>query len=273
MPELPEVETVCRGLAMSLPGERVSKVMLHAAGLRVPFTAGLVQMLTGRRFSAVTRRAKYILLHLDNSDILLAHLGMSGKILVHENAPPALAKHDHVVVECASGKVVIFNDPRRFGVLLYVRHHEIAHHPMLVALGPEPLEKPFSAEYLRRRMQGKKTPIKPFLMDQSLVVGVGNIYASEALFLAGIMPDRPAASAQTDAALLVRSIRKVLNAAIVSGGSTLRDYVRSSGDVGYFQHQFNVYGREGKPCTRCDGTIKRSVQAGRSSFYCAGCQS
>lgn len=272
MPELPEVETVCRGLELSLAGDRVTRVMLRRKGLRTEFPKDFEEKVTGSVWKQVTRRAKYIVVELDNGHTILAHLGMSGRMIVHHAAPNRFETHDHAVFYFASGKMLMFNDARRFGVLTLVPTQQLNQHPLLRNLGVEPLEKEFSAAYLKTMLAARSAPIKTALMDQRVVVGVGNIYAAEALFLAGISPLSPARNSAPHAAAIIRAVQKVLKAAIASGGSTLRDYVRSSGEAGYFQHTFNVYGREGKPCVTCRTPIIRITQSGRSTFYCGKCQ-
>jgi formamidopyrimidine-DNA glycosylase len=197
---------------------------------------------------------------------------MSGRFSVLENPPIRFAKHDHVVLHLSDGRAVIYNDARRFGVMVLVPKGELETHPLLAALGPEPLETEFSSAYLKKVLTARGAPIKPVLMEQGVVVGVGNIYASEALFLAGIHPARPAADVADKAALIVRCIRKVLGDAIASGGSSLRDFVQVTGDTGYFQHHFNVYDRAGEPCFACQTPIASLRQSGRSTYFCPRCQ-
>lgn len=272
MPELPEVETVCRGLAASIEGLRVEEVTLRRDGLRTPFPKNFKGLVEGRRIARIGRRAKYILMELEDDGVMLAHLGMSGRMVVHHATPNRYDTHDHAVFHFDDGKTLVFNDARRFGILDYAKKHTLAKHPLFAHLGPEPLEKEFFPAYLKQALSTRKSPVKTAIMDQELVVGVGNIYASEALFDCGISPLAPAHKAAGKVAPLVASIQKTLQAAIVSGGSTLRDYVRSSGDEGYFQHEFKVYGREGEPCFTCATPITRITQAGRSTFYCKTCQ-
>ena len=272
MPELPEVETVCRGLQLALAGARIELVMLRRGDLRTPFADDFMQNLTGRRIESVQRRAKYLLFTLSGGATLIAHLGMSGRFSVEKKLPKSFKTHDHVVWILEDGRGVIYNDPRRFGLMEIAKTKSLSEHPLLAHLGPEPFSKDFSASYLKAALLKRKGPIKPVLMDQSLVVGVGNIYASEALFLAGIHPETPAFKAAPKAALIVKSIRKVLEAAIASGGSSLRDFLHVSGEAGYFQHQFNVYERGSEPCFACQTPLLAIRQAGRSSFYCPSCQ-
>ena len=276
MPELPEVETVARGLAMRLEGRVLTRVEQRRANLRMPFPERLVERLTGRRVISIRRRAKYILITLDDDGVVIAHLGMSGRMVIGtlpEVSPPG--PHDHFIMETDDGAQVRFNDARRFGLLVMSHAAEIERHPLLAGIGPEPLGNAFSAPILSERLAGRMTPIKAALLDQAVVAGLGNIYVSEALFWAGINPKRNAATvAGKPTEKLVPAIRQVLTEAIAAGGSTLRDYVQSSGELGYFQKQFAVYGRAGEACPGCTcdlaktGGIQRIVQAGRSSFYC-----
>ncbi|NBO18412.1 MAG: bifunctional DNA-formamidopyrimidine glycosylase/DNA-(apurinic or apyrimidinic site) lyase [Proteobacteria bacterium] len=271
MPELPEVETVRTGLARALEGATIAQVTLRRADLRQPFPPHLAAALRGSTISRVSRRAKYLLFSFDSDDVLIAHLGMTGRFSVQQGKPK-LATHDHVVMGLTDGRSVIYNDARRFGVMTLAKADVLAQHPLLAVLGPEPLDKGFSAAYLKKALLARKTPVKVALMDQALVVGVGNIYASEALFLAGVDPRKPAHEAAPKAAELVAAIRQVLQAAIASGGSSLRDFLQVSGDSGYFQHQFNVYGRQGQPCVSCGRPLEITRQAGRSTFFCGSCQ-
>ncbi len=278
MPELPEVETVCRGLSATLAGQVLRRVDQNRPDLRFPLPERMAERLTGRRIERIDRRAKYILVHLDDGQVLMIHLGMSGRMMV---SPPERANgyvpqaHDHVVFHAADGAVVAFNDARRFGMMDLVPADELEEHPLLAGLGPEPLGNGFNAPYLSARLAGRRTPIKSALLDQRVVAGLGNIYVCEALYLAGISPKRLAASvAGRRAERLVPAIREVLTAAIAAGGSSLRDYVQTDGELGYFQHAWKVYGREGEPCGDCEcdvgetGGVRRLVQAGRSTFYC-----
>lgn len=275
MPELPEVETVCRGLSARLVGRRLVRVEQRRPGLRLPFPEDMPARLTGRRVVAIGRRAKYILIHLDDGGVAILHLGMSGRLIIAEapGAPPG--RHDHVVLTTDDGAVVVFNDARRFGLMTLALEAELAAHPLLVGLGPEPLSPGFMPKALSARLAGRGSPIKAALLDQTVVAGLGNIYVSESLFHAGISPLRPAASvAGAGAGRLVPAIRRVLKAAIAAGGSSLRDYVQTSGELGYFQHRFAVYDRAGQPCPGCccdvaeTGGIRRLTQANRSSYYC-----
>jgi formamidopyrimidine-DNA glycosylase len=274
MPELPEVETVCRGLALHMEGRRVAALALNRPDLRVPLPNGLRRVVEGKRIRRVARRAKYILIHFEGGGVLIAHLGMSGRMVVSPaGLPPAAAdKHDHVVFTLDDGAVIRFNDARRFGLIDYTTEAELTAHPLFAGLGPEPLGNAFSGPVLAAALKGKRTPIKAALLDQRVVAGLGNIYVSEALYWAGLSPRRIASTVQGERAeRLVTAIREVLNRAIAAGGSSLRDYVQASGELGYFQHEWAVYGRESESCPGCDcgGVIKRIVQAGRSTFYCA----
>jgi formamidopyrimidine-DNA glycosylase len=271
MPELPEVETVRRGLALKMNGRRIVRAELRRPDLRRPFPAALAAHLEGAQIGALGRRGKYILIELDADGLLLLHLGMSGRVTAsHEILPDA--RHDHVVLTLDDGTIIRFNDPRRFGLLDYVKRGEEAQHPLLSGLGPEPLEAEFNSSYLAGALAGKITPVKSALLDQRVVAGLGNIYVCEALFRSGISPRRLARSIGLGRAeRLVKGIRSVLTEAIAAGGSSLRDYVQADGELGYFQHSFAVYGREGERCPGCDcgGGVRRIVQSGRSTFFCA----
>lgn len=275
MPELPEVEIVCRGLEKALCGARITFAKAHRADLRTPLPSHLGSRLTGCKILNVTRRAKYILIALDNDQTLVLHLGMSGRILLsHEDAP--LQKHDHISLSFDNGLHARFNDPRRFGRCELVATKGLFEHKLLCALGIEPLGTTFTPEGLGVLLKGRKTAIKLALMDQRLVVGIGNIYACEALFKARINPECRAGDCSPDELKkLVAAIRKILNAAIAAGGSSLRNYVQTDGGAGSFQKQFSVYGREGERCPGCDCAfsktkgIHRIVQGGRSTFYCS----
>lgn len=284
MPELPEVETVRHGLARCLVGHRLAKVEQRRADLRFPLPPDFAKRLTGRRVEGIDRRAKYLEIKLDDGMVLLVHLGMSGRMVVaREDAKAKLGKfhrdtgqrdaHDHVVLHTDHGWVVTFNDPRRFGMMDLVSSNALHEHKLLKQLGDEPLDAAFDGKRLAALLKGKRTPIKAALLDQRLVVGIGNIYACEALFRAGVAPRRLAGTVQGERAeRLAKAIKDVLKEAIKAGGSTLRDYVQATGELGYFQHRFKVYDREGQPCPHCGQAIKRLVQGGRSTFYCAKCQ-
>lgn len=269
MPELPEVETTVRGLAQVLEGQRLARVRANRADLRRPFPPDLVQVLTGARVTALGRRAKYGLVHTDRGQTLVFHLGMSGRWRIDPERPD---KHDHLVLETESGHALALNDPRRFGSLDLVATDALAQWPPFAAMGPEPLGDGLTADYLKTALAGRKQAIKLLLLDQRIVAGLGNIYVCEALFRAGIDP-RKAGGKVSRAALerLVPAIRAVLEESIADGGSTLRDYARPDGELGYFATRFRVYGREGEPCP-CGGTVRRIVQGGRSTWYCPKCQ-
>ncbi|WP_207460352.1 bifunctional DNA-formamidopyrimidine glycosylase/DNA-(apurinic or apyrimidinic site) lyase [Azospirillum sp. SYSU D00513] len=275
MPELPEVETVCRGLAPHLEGRTLRRVEQRRPNLRFPFPPRFCERLTGRRVEAVRRRAKYILMHMDDGTVLIAHLGMSGRMVVSPGRPESFGAHDHVVLETEEGTVVTFNDARRFGLMDLTTEDALGEHPLLRSIGPEPLGNEFSGPVLAQRLAGKMTSIKAALLDQTVVAGLGNIYVSEALFLSRLSPTRIASTVSgAKADRLASAIRAVLARAIEAGGSTLRDHRQASGELGYFQHQFTVYDREGQPCPGCTcdmaktGGIRRIVQSGRSTFYC-----
>lgn len=274
MPELPEVETVRRGLAKALEGRRLARAEVRRPDLRYPLPPGLADRLTGRRVASVDRRAKYILAHLDDGMTVVAHLGMSGRFVISQ-VPGQADVHDHIVLTTDCGVTVTYSDPRRFGMIDLIPRRGLAEYPPLALLGPEPLSDSFSPGYLSARLSGRRTPIKAALLDQRIVAGLGNIYVCEALFHAGISPRRLAANTTgRRAARLVPAIKQVLLRAIAAGGSSLRDYVQADGELGYFQHDWAVYGREGERCPGCtceteaeDG-IRRIVQSGRSTYYC-----
>jgi formamidopyrimidine-DNA glycosylase len=274
MPELPEVETVRRGLAPVLVGHRIAHLAMHRPDLRRAMPRDLKKALTGRRVDALDRRAKYLLARLDDGKTLVVHLGMTGRWFVPPaDRPPNL--HDHVVIDLDDGTRVVFNDARRFGHIDLVRTPaDLAHYPPLAGLGPEPLEAAFDGPGLYAALARRRTSLKALLMDQRVVAGLGNIYVCEALFRARLDPaGHGSAITRKQANLLAASIKAVLAEAIESGGSTLRDYVNAAGAAGYFQHKFDVYDREGKPCVNDPShTIARVTQGGRSTFYCPRCQ-
>ena len=291
MPELPEVETVRRGLAPVMLGARIDKVVLRRADIRFPFPASFERRLTGRRIVDMSRRAKYLLFRLDSDETLIAHLGMSGSFRIEKTAvstPGSFLherskdpKHDHVVMVLDNGYVVTYNDPRRFGFMDLAASGALANHPRLSGLGAEPLAPEFDAPFLAKLFAGARTSLKAGLLDQKRVAGLGNIYVCEALFRARLAPSRPASiladgrGAPTRAAgAIAEAIRNVLEEAIEAGGSTLRDHRQANGEFGYFQHVFKVYDREGLRCVRerCRGIIARTVHSGRSTFYCGSCQ-
>jgi formamidopyrimidine-DNA glycosylase len=272
MPELPEVETIRRGLARAMEGGRITEVCVLRRDLRQPIPAGLEEAVRGRRILEVARRAKYLLLHLQGGSTLLLHLGMSGRVLVRPHGAEPLRKHDHFLIKMDHGMELVFHDPRRFGLMLLIPTAQLSHHPLLRHLAPEPFSEECTEEYLAAALRRRKGAIKPALMDAKLLVGVGNIYASEALFRARIHPETPASSCTARAAALLAAVQSVLKEAIAAGGSTLRDYTAASGEMGYFQHRFAVYGRAGMPCPSCGTAIIRRVQSGRSGFFCPRCQ-
>jgi formamidopyrimidine-DNA glycosylase len=291
MPELPEVETVRRGLAPALVGARFESVETRRADLRVPFPERFAERLTGRAIEALTRRAKYLLAALDGGETLVMHLGMSGSFRVergeatlvrHFHAErPNHAAHDHVVFTLDSGSRVIYNDPRRFGSMILAPTPGLAEHPLFRDLGVEPLSDAFDAAGLAAILMNVRAPLKAALLDQRRIAGLGNIYVCEALHRARLSPLREAGTIAgaagrptREAKALAQAIRDVLEEAVKAGGSTLRDHRQTDGELGYFQHSFEVYDREGAACAhpRCHGTIARIVQSGRSSFYCAACQ-
>ena len=292
MPELPEVETVRRGLAPVMEGARFVKVEANRPDLRRPLPKDFVKRLEGKTVEGLGRRAKYLLADLSSGEVLVMHLGMSGSFRVlHDQAEKTPGKfhhprsetkaHDHIVFHMSSGATVTFNDPRRFGLMLLVPRRELAEHPLMKGIGPEPLGNAFDAAMLAKACAHKKTSLKAALSDQKVVAGLGNIYVCEALHRALLSPKRPAATLATKsgapterAERLVGAIKAVLNDAIKAGGSSLRDHRRTDGELGDFQHNFRVYDRAGKPCPTpgCRGTIKRIVQGGRSTYYCPSCQ-
>lgn len=299
MPELPEVETVRRGLLPAMEGRVITRAQVNRPDLRWPFPPRMADRLTGARVLTLRRRSKYILADLSTDETLLIHLGMSGRMLISPppisgegqgegGAPetretlgewhhhhPAPEKHDHVILDMEDGTRITFNDARRFGAMDLMPTATAETHPLLAQLGPEPLGNAFDEPYLAARLKGRNTPIKSALLDQHIIAGLGNIYVCETLYRARIHPARKAARiSAARAAALVPLIRDVLAEAITAGGSSLRDYRQADGELGYFQHSFQVYGREGEPCLTpgCTDTIRRIVQSGRSSFYCPTCQ-
>ena len=282
MPELPEVETVRRGLLPAMEGAVIQRADVKRPDLRWPFPDRMAARLTGATVTALRRRSKYILADLSTGETLIIHLGMSGRMLISgdplgqfHHTHPAPEKHDHVVLHMANGARITFNDARRFGAMDLAATEHVEDHWLLSELGPEPLGNAFNEDYLVSRLKGRNTPIKSALLDQRIVAGLGNIYVCEVLFRAGISPSRKAGRISISRLVtLVPIIRDVLSEAIESGGSSLRDYRQADGELGYFQHTFRVYDREGDQCQTvgCDGVIRRIVQSGRSSFYCPQCQ-
>ena len=287
MPELPEVETVRRGLTKRLAGQPIASVVLNRPDLRFPFPPRMERRLKGRVIEAVDRRAKYLLLRCGPAPgkprspadpVVIVHLGMSGRMIFDEGGRPPEA-HDHMILTAGDGTRLVYNDARRFGFVLMAEAGGLESHPRLAGLGPEPLGDDFTKAYLLDRLAGRMTTLKAALLDQKLVAGVGNIYACEALYQAGLLPTRLAASlGARQAGRLVAAVRDVLGRAIEAGGSSLRDYVQTDGELGYFQHAWAVYGKEGEPCPTCPGGracktgVRRITQSGRSTFYCHKCQ-
>lgn len=291
MPELPEVETVRRGLQPVMEGAVVEKLVLNRAGLRFPFTQGLSERLQGQQIISLGRRAKYLLIEFADGASLISHLGMSGSYRIEPDLaapavpdaasskyPAKMAVHDHVILHLHTrqfgARQVIYNDPRRFGFLLLAERGELETHPSLKNLGIEPTGNSLSGAVLAALFKGKKATLKAALLDQHLIAGLGNIYVCEALWRAGLSPLRSAAQIAEDPQLaqqLASAVREVIADAIAAGGSSLRDHRQADGTLGYFQHSFAVYGRENEPCRRCGSTIERFVQNGRSTFYCAAC--
>lgn len=269
MPELPEVETSRRGIEPYLRGERIDEIIIRDKRLRWPVRADVARQLAGQTVISVTRRAKYLLINTGNGSALI-HLGMSGSVYIVERDTPATI-HEHFDFNLASGKALRYRDPRRFGSLHWTKHP--AQHKLLRSLGPEPLGDEFSGDYLWRRSRDRRVSIKQFIMNANIVVGVGNIYASEALFLAGINPHRAAGRIALHRYVRLASvIRQVLQKAIDAGGTTLRDFYGGNGEAGYFRQELTVYGRDGEPCKQCAQPISAVVLGQRSTFYCTNCQ-
>lgn len=292
MPELPEVETVRRGLEPAMAGARLIAIKQWRPDLRFPFPERFTERLTGRRVEGLRRRAKYLIADLDGAELLVMHLGMSGSFRIEKaegqakgedpRAPVLGGKnslHDHVAFDLSNGTRIIYNDPRRFGFMQLILRSEFAAHPLFKNIGLEPLGGELDGAALARLFAGRTAPLKSVLLDQSLIAGLGNIYVCEALHRAGLSPRRPAASLTRKdgspsrrATLLARVIREVLEEAVAAGGSSLRDHRQTDGALGYFQHSFRVYGREHEACPRCGGEVRRITQSGRATFYCGGCQ-
>ena len=288
MPELPEVETVRRGLAPVMEGATILGADIRRPDLRFPFPERFGERLTGRRVEALGRRSKYLLADLDQGDVLVMHLGMSGSFRIEQGVVGEFhhersrdSAHDHVVLRLSSGATVTYNDPRRFGFMLMIPRTELAEHALFARLGVEPVGNALSAEHLAHAFRGKAAPLKAALLDQSIIAGLGNIYVCEALYRSGLSPQRAAGTlvtkgGQPTARLerLVPVIREVIAEAIEAGGSSLRDHAQPSGELGYFQHRFRVYDREGEACATpgCGTIVRRIVQSNRSTFYCPTCQ-
>lgn len=285
MPELPEVETVKRGLSRHLLDQTIDWVEIRREGLRFPFPESMGDRLEGLRIIDMTRRAKYLLIHLEGDLTWLCHLGMSGRFTIHETGLPAEpvdsrggdghGKHDHVIFSLQNGVAVVYTDHRRFGIMDLLSTADLEQHKLLAHLGPEPLSEEFDGVCLQTALEGKKSPVKTALLDQHNVAGLGNIYVCEALHMTGISPRRKAYTISGQRAeRLVVAIKEILLASIDAGGSTLQDFAGVEGDLGYFPASFRVYDREGHDCTTkgCRGVVKRMVQGGRSTFYCSSCQ-
>jgi len=272
MPELPEVETVKSGLEKQILGKTIKAIWFSDKNMRMPFTRELKTIPLKQQISGLARRSKYILIQL-KGHLIVIHLGMSGSIRFGEKEHKKIEAHDHFVMEFTDGLKMIFNDPRRFGLVVVIKNGELKSHKLFKNLGIEPLTKEFNGKYLKGIFKNKKIAIKQAVMDASNLVGVGNIYAAESLFKSSINPQKSANEiSESKLEELSKNIKIVLKEAIRSGGSTLRDYVRSDGDIGYFQHQFKVYGREKQPCFVCGTEIKKITQSGRSTYYCPKCQ-
>jgi formamidopyrimidine-DNA glycosylase len=286
MPELPEVETVRRGLQPTLEGAQLVRVEARRPDLRFPLPQDFAARLTGARIGALARRAKYLLAGLDTGETLVMHLGMTGRFEIEQGeeklspgqfhyTAPVGGKHAHVVLETAAGRRVVYSDARRFGFMELIRTEGLSAHPWFSGMGPEPLGPDFTAAHLEKALSGRVQAIKLMLLDQKIVAGLGNIYVCEALHRARISPFTPAGEiSKVKLETLVAIVREVLGEAIAAGGSTLRDYVGADGALGYFQHSFRCYGREDEPCLRpgCPGVIRRQAQGGRSTFFCSTCQ-
>ena len=280
MPELPEVETVRRGLAPAMEGKRILRVETRRKDLRFPFPENFNQRIEGAKLTRMGRRAKYLVAELSNGEALIMHLGMTGRFTVSGKQPGDFhhkagesEKHDHVVFAMQGGARVVFNDARRFGFMDLWPAASLDTYAPFAGMGPEPISNAFSGAYLKEAFAGKKTPVKSALLDQNVVAGLGNIYVCEALFRSGISPTKLAGAIRRDKLeLLAVEVRKVIEEAIAAGGSTISDYKSTGGELGYFQHSFRIYDREGEPCLACERPVKRLVQSGRSTFYCSACQ-
>lgn len=280
MPELPEVETVRRGLTPAMEGQKILRAEVRRPDLRFPFPAQFAARLQGAKVTALGRKAKFLTAALSTGETLIMHLGMSGRFTIDQDdtahfkhATGGIAKHDHVVFHLGSGTIITYNDPRRFGFMELWPTDTFHLYPRLQNLGPEPLTNEFNSDYLTTALSGKQTPIKTALLDQSIVAGLGNIYVCEALYRSGISPKRRAATIRgVRSDRLAHAINSVISDAISAGGSSISDFASTDGELGYFQHHFDVYDREGDPCPKCNKPIKRIIQAGRSTFYCSFCQ-
>lgn len=283
MPELPEVETVRKGLVRHLQGGTISSVDLRRKGLRFPFPKDMEDRMENRRIEKITRRAKYLLIHLEDDSTWLVHLGMTGKFTLFRNESEyeENSKHDHVIIRMENGAIAVYNDPRRFGLMDLIDAGGEQNHRLLAGIGCEPLSEKFNAQSFSKSIENKKSPIKTALLDQRIVAGLGNIYVCEILNRAGVSPRRMASSVASSVGRvdsrcerIVEQTKQVLGEAIAVGGSTISDFAAVDGDLGYFAHSFRVYGREGEPCLThsCSGKIKRIVQGGRSTFFCSKCQ-
>jgi formamidopyrimidine-DNA glycosylase len=274
MPELPEVETVRRGLQSVLEGQKLTSVVVRRSGLRIPFPKDFAKKLTGKTISHLTRRAKYLLMHIEGGDVVIIHLGMSGSMTILTKNTLKPRKHDHVDF-CTSNHVIVrFNDPRRFGLMTLTTENGLEGHKYFKNIGPDPLVNSFNHIILAEALVGRRTSIKVALLDQKTIAGLGNIYVSEILFRSGISPLRLAHSiSSVEVVVLTKCIREVLTEALEAGGSSLNDHVKPDGKLGYFQNNFKVYSKEGVTCNQCSrGQIKKIKQSGRSTFYCPICQ-
>lgn len=280
MPELPEVETVRRGLSPAMEGRVIERLQVNRSDLRFPFPDRFKERVEGARITRLGRYAKFLVTELDTGEALIMHLGMTGRFSVNADPtadfhhdPGTYPAHDHVIFTMQGGATITYNDVRRFGFMELWPAEDMANYPRLKAMGPEPLSNRFNAAYLNVALKGKHTPIKAALLDQSVIAGLGNIYVCEALFRSDISPRRKASTIPgARAARLAPAINAIIAEAIAAGGSSISDFANASGDLGYFQHGFAVYDREGEPCKTCNSPIKRLVQSGRSSFFCSKCQ-
>ncbi|MDD9898602.1 MAG: bifunctional DNA-formamidopyrimidine glycosylase/DNA-(apurinic or apyrimidinic site) lyase [Candidatus Melainabacteria bacterium] len=271
MPELPEVETVCRGIAPQIEGRSISRVKVNCKKLRIPIPKKFASILKGRKIIRVKRKAKYIVIELDSGYSLVIHLGMSGRLTIQQDYQPA--KHDHIVIELDNGSLIVFNDTRKFGLATVLHETEFDDFKFFKKLGIEPLSKELNTVQLFKILEKRKKNIKSVIMDSSIIVGVGNIYASESLFSAGIHPERLASEiSKKESDRLFKAIVETLKRAIEAGGSTLKDYAKANGESGYFQHQFLVYDQQDQPCSKCKRAIQKIKQNGRATYFCGKCQ-